>query len=118
MENIDIIILTSVVATLFIVFFIAIFREVKSIDVTKPDYSKDNGPRARMIELVGGVFDSNRTTVKERKVIMKAITRTISDMESDGIYFSPEVKEELEKQREELHCEYSGLPSVKSYQIK
>ena len=118
MENLDIIILTSVVATLFAVFFIAIFREVRSIDVTKPDYSKDAGPRARMIELVGGVFDSSRTTVKDRKVIMKAITRTISDMESDGIYFTQEVKEELEKQREELNCEYSGLPSVKSYQIK
>ena len=118
MENLDIIILTSVVATLFAVFFIAIFREVRSIDVTKPDYSKDNGPRARMIELVGGVFDSKRTSAKDRKVIMKAISRTIADMESDGIYFSQEVKEELEKQREELHCEYSGLPSVKSYQIK
>jgi hypothetical protein len=71
-----------------------------------------------MIELVGGVFDSSKTTVKDRKIIMKAISRTIADMESDGIYFTQEVKEELEKQREKLHCEYSGLPSVKSYQIK
>ncbi len=37
-------------------------------------------------------------------------------MESDGIYFPEEVKEELRKHREELHCEYSGLPSVKAYQ--
>jgi hypothetical protein len=118
MENIDIIILTSVVATLFAVFFIAIYREIKSIDLTKPDYSKDNGPRARMIELVGGVFDSKKTSAKDRKVIMKAISRTIADMESDGIYFTKEVKEELEKQREELYCEYSNLPSVKSYEIK
>ena len=118
MENLDIIILTSVVATLFAVFFIAIYREIKSIDVTKPDYSKDTGPRARMIELVGGVFDSKKTSVKDRKVIMKAISRTIADMESDGIYFTKEVKEELEKQREELYCEYSNLPSVKSYEIK
>lgn len=118
MEHIDIIILTSVIATLFVVFFIAIYREVRSIDLTKPDYSKDNGPRARMIELVGGVFDSKKTSFKDRKIIMKAVQRTIADMESDGIYFTQEVKEELEKQREELHCEYSGLPSVKSYQIK
>jgi len=118
MENIDIIILTSVVATLFAVFFIAIYREVKSIDVTKTDYSKDNGPRARMIELVGGVFDSKKTSARDRKVIMKAISRTIADMESDGIYFPEEVKDKLEKQREELYCEYSNLPSVKSYEIK
>lgn len=118
MEHIDIIVLTSVVATLFAVFFIAIYREVRTIDVTKPDYSKDTGPRARMIELVGGVFDSSKTSKKDKKVIMKAISRTIADMESDGIYFSQEIKEELEKQREDLYCEYSNLPSVKSYQIK
>jgi len=37
-------------------------------------------------------------------------------MESDGMYFPKEIKEKLEKEREELFCEYSGLPSVKAYQ--
>ena len=36
-------------------------------------------------------------------------------MESDGMYFPEEIKDELEKQREELYCEYSGLPSVRAY---
>jgi hypothetical protein len=27
-----------------------------------------------------------------------------------------EKKYELEKQRKEMHCEYSGLPSVKAYE--
>jgi hypothetical protein len=45
-----------------------------------------------------------------------AFTRTISDMESDGVYFPENIKEELKKQREELLCEYSGLPSVKAYE--
>ena len=40
----------------------------------------------------------------------------LADMESNGVYFSEDIKEELEKQREELLCEYSGLPSVKAYQ--
>ena len=31
------------------------------------------------------------------------------------MYFPEEIKDELEKQREELYCEYSGLPSVKAY---
>ncbi len=44
------------------------------------------------------------------------IQRTLSDMESDGVYFSQDVKEKLKKDREELFCEYSGLPSVKAYQ--
>lgn len=118
MENIDIIILTSIIGTLFAVFFIAIYREIRSLDFTKQYDSKDEGPRARMIELVGGMFDGSKTAVKDRKIIMKAITRTISDMESDGIYFSEDVKIELRKQKEELNCEWSGLPSVKSYEAR
>ena len=34
------------------------------------------------------------------------------------MYFSDEVKQKLEKEREELFCEYSGLPSPKSYNTK
>jgi hypothetical protein len=41
----------------------------------------------------------------------------LSDMESDGVYFSDEIKQELIKKKEELHCAYSDLPSVKSYEI-
>jgi hypothetical protein len=44
------------------------------------------------------------------------MTRTISDMEDDGVYFPESIKNELEKKREELYCEYSNLPSVKSYE--
>ena len=29
-----------------------------------------------------------------------------------------EKKDELEKQREEMHCEYSGLPSPMAYDLK
>ena len=36
-------------------------------------------------------------------------------MESDGMYFQKKLEEKLEKEREELFCEYSGLPSPKSY---
>lgn len=42
--------------------------------------------------------------------------RNIADMDSGGVYFDDNTKEELVKQREELHCEYSGLPSVKAYE--
>lgn len=118
MENIDIIILTSIVATLFIVFFIAIYREVSSIDSTKPDYSKETGPRAQMIQLIGNMFNDSTTTKKEKKAMLKAVNRTIADMESDGTYFPQEVREELKKMKEELNCEYSGLPSVKAYDTK
>lgn len=117
MENLDIYILSSVVATLFAVFIIAMWRELNAVSKRSPDYSTERGPRADMVNFVGNIFDNKSIPKKEKKMIYKAINRTIADMESDGIYFPDEVKDELIKQREELSCEYSGLPSVKSYDI-
>lgn len=117
MENLDIIILTSIVATLFVVFFIAMYREFNNVGKTNQSYDKESGPRADMVNFIGNIFDDKSIPKKEKKMIVKAMNRTIADMESDGLYFPDEVKEELKKQREELHCEYSGLPSVKAYDI-
>lgn len=116
MENLDILILTSVVATLFAVFIITMWRELNAVSNRPPDYSTERGPRADMINFVGNLFDDKSIPKKEKKMIVKAMNRTISDMESDGLYFPEEVKDELKRQREELNCEYSGLPSVKSYE--
>jgi hypothetical protein len=81
---------------------------------------KDGGPRANLVNLVGRLFDdetaSKKMTFKQKELVYKAMHRTIADMESEGIYFSDDVKEEMRKQREELFCEYSGLPSVKAYE--
>ena len=117
MENLDIYILTSIVATLFIVFGIAMYREFSSMAKTPYKYEKESGPRADMVNFLGNLFDDSSTTKKEKKMIYKAMNRTIADMESDGIYFSEDVKDELKRQRDELNCEYSGLPSVKAYDI-
>lgn len=117
MENLDIFILTSVVATLFVVFVITMWRELNEVSKRPPDYSKESGPRADMINFIGNIFDDKSIPKKEKKLIVKAINRTIADMESDGMYFPNEVKEELKRKREELNCEYSGLPSVKAYDI-
>jgi hypothetical protein len=120
MENLDIIILSTIVSTLFIVFGIVMYKEFKNASDQSDDLY-DNGPRANMIRFVGSIFDSEVTskmTKKEKVAVYKAVKRTISDMESDGIYFPEDVKRELEKQREEMMCEYSGLPSVKAYEIE
>jgi hypothetical protein len=39
----------------------------------------------------------------------------LPDMESDGVYFPEHIKMELQNQRIELICEYSGLPSLLAY---
>ena len=120
MENLDIIILTSIISTLFIVFGIAMFREFKNVNEQSEDLY-DRSPRANMIRFIGSMFDDGITkkmTKKEKVAVYNAVKRTISDMESDGVYFPEKIKEELEEKRKEMMCEYSGLPSVKSYEVE
>jgi hypothetical protein len=115
----EIILLSSIVVTLFVVFGIATYREFSVMSEKEYVYVKETGGRASLVNFMGRLFDnessSKKMTVKQKELVYKAMHRTIADMESEGIYFPDEVKEELKKQREELHCEYSGLPSVLSY---
>jgi len=118
MENLDIIILTSIISTLFIVFGILMYKELSNVDKNGWQYdpnAKKYGREALFV-LMQRLFDEDSVPKKERKTIYKAVKRTIADMESDGMYFPEEVKEQLKEYREEMHCEYSGLPSPKSYQ--
>jgi len=59
---------------------------------------------------------SKKLTFNEEVIVYQIMNRTIADMESEGVYFSDTIREELKKQREELMCHYSGLPSVKSWE--
>jgi len=115
MENLDIIILTTIVSTLFVVFGVLMYKELSSVDENTHKNSKDGGPRVYLMKMMGRLFD-DEIPVNERRVIYKAVKRTMADMESDGIYFPEDVRERLKEYREELSCEYSGLPSVKSYE--
>lgn len=116
MENLDIIVLSSIVTTLFAVFIGYTIKEL--IHASKNPDPIESSPRANMIKFVGKLFDSpfEPKTIEEKKIIYKNVQKVISDMESDGVYFPEEVKEELRRKREELWCEYSNLPSVKSYE--
>ena len=114
MENLDIIILTTVLSTLFVVFGIWTYREFASLNKDSHIAAKEGGPRAQLMKFMQGLFDKD-ISIKEKKVIYSVVKRVISDMESDGVYFSEDVKEKLSEYRDEIKCEYSGLPSVKSY---
>jgi cation transport regulator ChaB len=125
MENLDIIILTSIVSTLFIVFGILMYREFSNVEKNgwKYDPNAKKYGRDALFEIMARLFEDEapkkiRTKIskKDKEIIYKAMNRTIADMESDGIYFPEEVKEQLKEYREELNCEYSGLPSPKAYQ--
>ena len=117
MKNLDIIIMSSIVITLFAIFLAYTIKElIKSLK--NPQSKTESGPRADMVRFMGRLFDSPTMSdddADQKIAIYKAVQRTISDMESDGVYFPEEVKKELVRKREEFLCEYSGLPSVESY---
>ena len=118
MENLDIIILTSVVSTLFIVFGILMYKEFSNMEKNgyKYDPNAKKYGRDALFDMMARLFE-DEAPKEEKKIIYKAVKRTISDMESDGIYFTEEIKDKLQEYREEMHCEYSGLPSPKSYDV-
>lgn len=117
MQNLDIYILTSIVATLFIVFGVTMYREFSRMgrEGYNPDPNEKKYGREALFVLMARLFDDQKVPKKDKEVIYKAMHRTIADMESDGIYFSEDAKEELKRHRDEAFCEYSGLPSVKAY---
>jgi hypothetical protein len=119
MENLEIIILSSIVTTLFAVFLIATYREFSKMDKEgyTPNPNEKKYGREALFVLAAKLFEDEKVPVKDKKIIHRAVSRTIADMESDGIYFSEEAKDEMKKYREELNCEYSGLPSPKAYDV-
>ncbi len=120
MENLDIIILSTIVTTLFAIFIGVTIKElIKAANDPQPSSSIESGPRADMIKFIGRLFDTPTLTKEDanKKIdVYKTVYKTIADMESDGVYFPDDIKKELLKKREELWCEYSNLPSVKSYE--
>ncbi|NBP58955.1 hypothetical protein EBU71_20900 [bacterium] len=58
MENLDIIILTSILSTLFVVFGIVVYKEIKTNGFESKGDEKS--PRADMIKLVGKLFDQDQ----------------------------------------------------------
>jgi hypothetical protein len=116
MENLDIYLLTAVITTLFAVFIGLTYRELKEVDRNPNRVLRDGGPRVALFRLMARLFEDDTLPKQEKKRIYKAMYRTMADMESDGIRFPDEIKEELQRTREELNCEYSGLPSPKAYE--
>ena len=117
MENLDIIILTSIVSTLFIVFGVLMYKEFSNMEKNGYRYDPNSKKYGRdaLFDMMARLFEDEAPNA-EKKIIYKAVKRTISDMESDGVYFTEEIKDKLEEYREETYCEYSGLPSPKAYE--
>lgn len=98
----DVIILTAIIVTLFIVFIIAVYREFGVMENETYTFQKETGPRAGLVNFVGNLVANKSLSVKEKASIYKAIHRNIADMESDGVYFDEVVKEMVREKLLEL----------------
>jgi hypothetical protein len=105
MYNPDILILTLIIGVLFIVFFIATYREMKSS--SGEDYllkNKYNYQLPLISKIIKNISSDNKLTKSEKRILNKTIIRTISDMESDGIYFPSLPKEnKIDSKKEDIN---------------
>lgn len=118
MENLDIIFLTTIVSVLFIIFGVVVYKEFRKMETEEwrqKNLGNERGPRADFLNFVGKILSENVKQNEELKEVYKTMQRTISDMETDGMYFPADIKEKINERIKELNCEYSGLPSVASY---
>lgn len=112
--DMDIILLTAVISTLFIVFIIAVYREFSVMENETYVFQKESGPRAGLVNFVGNLALNKSLTHEEKKVIYKAMYRNIADMESDGVYFDSSLKEIVQDQMEDLgKDEQNPVPKAK-----
>lgn len=99
MENLEIILLTVVVAVAFLVFIGTSLKEFTKMETetytdlkSKPSYGRD-----ALFDLLQKLFDDESIPKTDKKTVMKTIGRTMADMESDGLYFPEEIKKKLAK---------------------
>ncbi len=79
-NNTDIIVLTSVIIVLFIVFIIATVREFNTMSTTEFVEKKEGGPRAEMMRFIGNLFTDDRIDAGKRITFMNAVKPIIEDL--------------------------------------
>jgi hypothetical protein len=83
MENTDIIVLTTVIAVLFLVFIIAVVRELNEASEGKFVNSVEGGPRADLMRYIGSIFTDNRIDEKRKIELIDALKNVLTDSEKD-----------------------------------
>ncbi len=82
-NNTDIIVLTSVIIVLFLVFIIATVREFNTISTTKFVEKEEGGPRAEMLRFIGKLFTDDRIDASKKITFMNAVKPIIEDLLPD-----------------------------------
>jgi hypothetical protein len=82
MENLDIILLTTVISVLFMVFLIATYREFSGMSKSEFKGSLEKGPRAEMVRFLGKIFTDENVEPDQKKELLNIIKKTFDEMES------------------------------------
>ncbi len=65
MENLDIVILTTVVTILFMVFILASYREMRNMEKNSWEAGKETSGRAALLDLLSEILDKNQKEIKK-----------------------------------------------------
>ncbi|WP_373522736.1 hypothetical protein [Aquiflexum sp.] len=100
MENVDIIILTIMVVVSFVVFIATSLKEFNKMEEKPYEFEKASGfTRAALFNVLSSFFDDDEIPEKIREKFKSTIKRTISDMETDGMYFDEKIKKPISKDK-------------------
>lgn len=117
MENLDIILLTALVAIAFIAFIATTLKEFSIMESETYTYDKNktNYGRDALFDMLQKAFEDETVPQKERKALLQTIDKSMADMETDGIYFSEEIKEKLKlKLAEKIGLLPTSLPNLET----
>ena len=93
MENLDIFILTFVVVVAFVIFIMSTVKELSQMKNEPYQTEKESGySRATLFKVLGALFEDDKIPEKHRVKFKNTLQRTMSDMESNGVYFDGEGK--------------------------
>ncbi|MCH6201914.1 hypothetical protein MMU07_20210 [Aquiflexum sp. LQ15W] len=93
MENLDIIILTVLVVVSFVIFIVTSVKEITHMEQKPYEFEKASGfTRAALFNVLSSFFEDDEIPEKTKEKFKSTIKRTISDMETDGMYFDEKGK--------------------------
>jgi hypothetical protein len=79
------------------------------------DKNKTNYGRDALFDMLQKAFEDETVPQKERKALLQTIDKSMADMETDGIYFSEEIKEKLKlKLAEKIGLLPTSLPNLET----
>lgn len=100
MENLDLIILTVVVVVAFVVFIRSTIKELDQMNHEPYQVEKESGySRAALFKVLGEMIEDDELPEKHRLSLKTTLKSTMSDMDSNGLYFDREGKKFQEKNK-------------------